>query len=338
MGVSRYTWYLYLVVMAILWFSCEHAPPLPEPVVPERVHVKDTTTSSNDVTAQDDTLKPRHIGIPVLQDVQVKAYFQFIDSVVAAYDSLVCYPLTEHLLIHQNPWVIDTLMSFDYYRQKEAGHFIYDQRELVVLHQGDTLWLPDENKAAQITLKLSRTTIDVNIPEYKLRIIVGDSTWYTFPVRVGRNEVKYLKTAGREVSLRTPTGTGSIVRIERDPWFIDPVTGDRYFMTKRDDGKYTTMPLIPWLEPQLDGVRYGSLIHPTTNAKTLGKAYSHGCVGMGEAEAWMVYYYAPLYTKVVFRYQLQVIDEKGDTLQLKDIYHDKEHRKVADLCRDFPSC
>src|SRR5690606_4815866 len=106
----------------------------------------------------------------------------------------------------------------------------------------------------------------------------------------------------------------------RDPWFINPVTGKRYFATQRDDGKYTLMPQIPWLEPAITGIRYGSLIHPTSNPNTLGKAYSNGCVGTAEGAAWIIYYHAPVGTKVSFRYDVTVTDEKGDTLQLKDIY------------------
>ena len=91
-----------------------------------------------------------------------------------------------------------------------------------------------------------------------------------------------------------------------------------------DDEHFTKMPIIPWLEPSINNIRYGAMIHPTTNPKTLGKAYSHGCVGLTEADAWKVYYNAPIGTKVIFRYDLQVLNEKGDTILLQDIYHLKD--------------
>lgn len=258
--------------------------------------------------------------ITVPEDIPVKDYFDFTDSLVEYYSPLVDYPLNEHVLVHANFWIIDTLASFDYYKRKAKGQFIYDQREMVVLHSGDSLVIPGTVKAQRILDKLRRTVIDVNIPEYKLRILVGEVVLYTFPVRVGRNEIKFLKTAGREVSLRTPVGEGSIVRLERNPYFVNPVTGNVYYATMRDDGEYTRMPRIPWIEPMINGIRPGSLIHPTTNPETLGKAYSNGCVGTAEGDAWIVYYYSPLGTKVRFRYDLEVVNENGELVQLKDIY------------------
>jgi L,D-transpeptidase ErfK/SrfK len=48
----------------------------------------------------------------------------------------------------------------------------------------------------------------------------------------------------------------------------------------------------------------------------LGKAYSNGCIGTSEADAWFVYYYAPLGTAIEIKYNL--INADGKTL--KDIY------------------
>lgn len=102
------------------------------------------------------------------------------------------------------------------------------------------------------------------------------------------------------------------------------MNGKRYEQTKRDDGRYTKMPLIPYIEPEIDGHRYGELIHPTTNPITLGKAYSNGCVGMKEADTWRLYYYAPVGTKIVFRYDLDIQNEEGEWIQLEDIYDLRE--------------
>ncbi len=253
-------------------------------------------------------------------DVKVEGYFAFMDSLVNYHAPCKEYQLTEYLLVHANPWIIDTLRSFDYYFRKSRGQFVYSQPEMVVLHRGDSLWLPTDDEAFEITDMLRHTVIDLNIPEYKLRIMTYNLVIHTLPVRVGQNERKFLKTAGREVSLRTPIGEGHIIRIERNPYFVNPVTGSRYIHTKRDDGQYTLMPRIPWLEPEINGSRPGSLIHPTTNPETLGRAYSNGCVGTAEGDAWLVYYYAPLGTRVRFRYDLDVVDEKGNHARLKDIY------------------
>jgi hypothetical protein len=257
----------------------------------------------------------------VTRDVKMRRYFPYMDSLVLAYDSLVAYPLTEHLLVRANPWIIDTLQSYDYDVRILKGEFIADQKEIVVLRAGDTLWLPDDSAAATLQNQMQHTLIDVNIPEFKLRIMVGDSIHAVFPVRVGRNEEKFLAMAGHIVSLRTPIGEGEIVRLERDPIFLNPVDGKQYHATHRDDGRLTKLPQIPWMEPSINGRRPGALIHPTTNPRTLGKAYSNGCVGTAEGAAWIIYYHAPLGTKVRFRYDLTVVDECGDTLRFKDIYH-----------------
>jgi len=262
--------------------------------------------------------------IVVDRDILIRHYFEFMGEVVTAMDSIKDYPISEYNLVHANPWILDTLRSYDYYESMKRGRFIYNQRALPVLKKGDRIRIPDRQEALAIEDSLEHTLIDVNIPEYKLRIIVYDSVRYTLPVRVGRNTSRYLKTAGRRVSLRTPIGEGQIVRIERNPWFVNPVDGKVYHTTLRDDGQRTRMPLIPWLEPTIAGRRPGALIHPTTNFNTLGQALSNGCIGMSEGDAWLVYYHAPLGTKVQFRYDLKVVNEKGDTTVLKDIYHLQE--------------
>lgn len=253
-------------------------------------------------------------------DVSLGQYFPFLDSLLMKYDTLLPYQIDEHILVRTNDWIIDSLMETDYYRLAENGVFAYDNRKLIILHQGDTLVIPDSILTQQICNTIDQTTIDVNIPEFKLRIRVGEEIRHSILVRVGRDERKFLQLAGRTVDLRTATGSGFIYRINRNPIFINPSDGRRFYTTERDDGKRTRMPQLPWLEPELDGYRYGHLIHPTSNPKTLGKAYSNGCVGLGEADTWLLYYYAPVGTKVLIRYDLEVVNDQRDTIRLKNIY------------------
>lgn len=259
-------------------------------------------------------------SIPIDREIRVKEYFEFMDSLARKFTGAVPYPLSEHALVRANPWIICTLEETDYYRLMARDSFVYNQKEMIVLKPGDSLRVPNAYYAALLAEKFRSTWIDVNIPEYKLRIVEGTDTLYTFPVRVGRDERRYLAMAGREISLRTDTGVGHIFRINKTPVFINPRDGRIYNVTRRDDGKTTACPQTPWLDPELNGQRPGCMIHPTTNPNTLGKSYSNGCVGTREGDAWRIYYHAPLNTRVVFRYDLEVIAENGDTIQLKDIY------------------
>lgn len=272
--------------------------------------------------------EPPLAAIPVTKTVVIGDYFDFLDALVSQYDTLVPYALSEHLLVRANPWIIDTLENTDYYRQMALGNFVYDQKKMAVLHPGDTLFMPGPQTAAALLAKMADTRLDINIPAFQLRIIEGDSVLYAYPVRVGKNRKRYLALIGRRENLRTRTGVGEIVRISRDPLFLDPVTGEKFKYTRRDDRKTTLMPQIPWIEPELDGNRYGQMIHPTTNPVSLGKAASNGCIGMREADAWRVYYHAPIGTKVVVRYDLMEINEKGDTLRYDDVYRFFKHGKT----------
>ncbi len=254
------------------------------------------------------------------REVRMKEYFDFMDAIVCRYDSLLNQPVSEHLIVRNNPWIIDTLAATDYYRLKERGITNLNQKDLVVFRPGNYFIIPDSAAVDSLNQLFDQTYIDINIPEYKLRILQKDTVAYEHTVRVGRNERKYLAMAGRTEDLRTQTGEGTIIRHAKDPVFINPSNNHYYHVTRRDDGIVTAMPRIPWIEPEINGRRYGQLIHPTTNIETLGKAYSNGCIGTSEADAWIIYYHAPLGTRIVIRYDLQVVNENGDTVQLKDIY------------------
>lgn len=284
------------------------------------------------LVVQADSLPEGPAKVIILErDVKIKAYFAFLDSIIACEGPLLPYPLTEHLLVRANPWIIDSLANTDYYRLMARDSFVYDQEEMTILRRGDSLILPGFWQAQALTARINNTLIDINIPEYTLRIIESGDTLYRFPARVGRNQRKYLALAGATVDLRTLPGKGKIVRIARYPIFLDPATGRRFTHTRRDDGRTTLMPLIPWIEPEIDGHRYGQLIHPTTNPRTLGKAYSNGCIGVKEADAWYIYYHAPVGTNIHIHYQLAVQDESGKLVELKDIYNWKgRHREKTE--------
>lgn len=261
---------------------------------------------------------PKRIAIP--KNIVVGEYFEYIDSLVQRYDSSMPYPLSEHLLVRYNPWIMDTLANTDYYRRMEKDSFVYDQRQQIVLPKGSTLKLPDSVNACRMLEEFANTEIDINIPEFKLRIFQDSILLHTFPIRVGQNRKRYLKMGDRITDLRTKKGEGNIVDHVKDPDFYNPVDGKQFYLTKRDDGKTTVMPQIPWIETEINGIRNGQMIHPTTNPETLEKAYSNGCVGTKEADAWVIYYHAPLGTKVKIRYDLNTYDEGIVVSVFRDIY------------------
>lgn len=259
--------------------------------------------------------------IIVNKNIQVKSYFQYIDSIVKHYNSINNYKLSEHILVRHNTWIIDSLANTDYYRMIAKDSFVYNQKDLIVLRKGCSIKIPDSLESSNIEKEFKSTWIDLNIPEYKLRIYRDSVLLHEFLVRVGRNEKKYLKMAGRVLDLKTKTGSGTIVKHVKNPDYYNPVNGNQYFVTNRDDGKITKLPQIPFIETEINGIRDGQLIHPTTNQETLGKAYSNGCIGTKEADAWIIYYYAPIGTKIKIRYDLNILDKNGNKQTLKDIYN-----------------
>lgn len=270
-----------------------------------------------------DSLNKTQFELKVTHDVWMDSYFESLDSICSVIQTAFGVEVNEYQLIHANHWILDSLRAQDYYIAKSMNKRIDNQRGVAIMHTGDGIRIPNQSQIDSINKMLSSVVIDVNIPEFTLRLWSGNVLLHACRVRVGKNDRRYLALAGHEVNLRTPIGEGRIVRIERDPVYMNPVDGHRYSATRRDDGHYTQLPRIPFLEPEINGVRSGALIHPTTNRSTLGKAISNGCVGLSEADAWMVYYYAPLGTRVVFRYDLQVEDSTGQIFMLRDIYPKK---------------
>jgi lipoprotein-anchoring transpeptidase ErfK/SrfK len=267
-----------------------------------------------------DTVK----SILVKKDIAIKYYFQYLDSLVESINNSNNGSLTEHILVRHNPWIIDRLKNTDYYKMMEKDSFVYNQKDLIALKKGSKIIFPDSLEIEEYLTTFNNTFLDINIPEYRLRIFQDSFMVYEFPVRVGRNERKYLKMGDRVTDLKTKTGIGKIVAHVKDPDYYNPVNGRQYFVTRRDDDKITKCPQIPWLETEINGFRNGQLIHPTTNPNTLNKAYSNGCIGTREGDAWIIYYYAPINTKVIIRYHLLNLNEQGDTIRFKNIYEIKQ--------------
>jgi len=259
--------------------------------------------------------------IVISRNITIENYFRYLDSIVSKFDSLTPYHLTEHLLVRANPWIIDSLKNTDYYKMMERDSFVYDQKKIIVLVKGTKLRIPKAELAEKILNAFNQTVIDVNIPEFKLRILQDSLVLYAFDVRVGKNEKKYLKMADRIVDLKTKTGKGTIVSHNRYPKYFNPVDGHEYFVTRRDDEKFTLLPQIPFLETEINGIKHGQLIHPTTNPATLGKAVSNGCIGTRESDAWVIYYYAQIGTKVNIRYDLEILAGDGKLVNLPDVYN-----------------
>lgn len=305
-------YFVMILFLGVITFSCK-----------PKVNVPNTVAAPLVVSPDSLTVKPWLYAYIVEKDIPIKAYFRYMDSVARVYDTLVAYHLTAHIIVRTNPWILDTLVSTDYYNQRKKGVFIYDQKEFVALKKGDTLYMPTDTIANQIIEKQAETVLDVNIPEMKLRVIEGSDTVGTFLVRVGQNRINQWANYEKMSKLRTKTGSGKIIHTYFKSAYLDPVTGQTHDKTKRDDGDSTFMALMPWLEPQINGENFGQLIHPTTNENTLGKAYSNGCIGVGEGDMWRVYYYAPIGTRVRIRYNLNVKDDEGRPIRLKDIYGKK---------------
>ncbi|MDO8367510.1 MAG: L,D-transpeptidase, partial [Saprospiraceae bacterium] len=274
--------------------------------------------------------EPPIAKIPVTKEISAGRFFQFMEKVIRQYDTLSLYPLSENLLLRANPWILDTLVNTDYYYQMSLGNFVYDLKKMRILKPGDTLLIPGPKTAATLLQKIVNTRLDINIPAFELSILEGDSLLYSIPVRVGKDQKKYLESAGRRVDLRTRTGTGEIIRVNRFPSFVNPVDGKKFKFTKRDDHQTTLMPQIPWLEPAINGQRLGQMIHPTTNPRSLGKPASNGCIGVNEANAWRIYFFAPVGTKVTIRYDLEEINAEGDTVRYEDIYRLRKTGKSAE--------
>ncbi len=285
-----------------------------------------------DTSKQEKQLLP--IEIVVNKDIPIRSYFKWMDSIVAEHNQTHNYSIDEYIIVHNNSWILDTLAHTDYYYLMDRGIFNEDPQSLIALKEGQVLEIPDSIQTQQLNAQLDKTSLELNIPEYRLRIIQDGKEIYKFPVRVGKVGKRYLAMAKGEVDMRTKPGIGEIIRVNKKPVFKNPQNNHKYVKTHRDDGKLTGLPAIPWLEPSINGRSVGQLIHPTTNLATLEKPSSNGCIGLRESDAWIVYYYAPLGTKVVIKYELQGKNDQGETVEFKNIYPGFENIKLKEVTHD----
>lgn len=289
------------------------------------------TNSTDKIEATEaDSLAQKKINpieVKITKDVPIRSYFKWMDSIVAEHNQTHNYLIDEYIIVHNNNWILDTLAHTDYYYLMDKGIFNEDSQALIALKKDQVLVIPDSIQTENLKKQLCNTYLEINIPEFRLRIIQDEKELYKFPVRVGKVGKKYMAMAKANVDMRTKTGIGEIIRVNKEPVLANPVDNRKYKTTKRDDGKRTALPAIPWLEPSVDGRSVGQLIHPTTNLETLGKPSSNGCVGLREADAWIVYYYAPLGTKVIFKYELQGQNDQGETVEFENIYPNFEETK-----------
>ena len=252
--------------------------------------------------------------------ILLKDYFSFVDTLCAQWSRKNQCLLTDYHLVHTNSWILNRLEHTDYYFLKEKGITRKKLLTIPIFRPGDKILIPDSTQRKKIDADLSNTQIDVNLPEYKLEIKQYDQPIRSMSIRIGQLRKRYLAMANNTVNLKTRAGHGYIGRVNRKPIFINPANNKVYKGTRRDDGVYTDLPPIPWLEPIIDGMQYGQLIHPTTNLRTLGKKSSNGCIGVRESDGWFIYYHAPLGSKVTIRYDRRIVDSQGDTILLPDVY------------------
>lgn len=302
-----------------------------------KVNNEEKSNNKNEVV-ETDSLKQEVSSTPIEvvinKDVPIRSYFKWMDSIVAEHNQTHNYHIDEYIIVHHNNWILDTLAHTDYYYLMDKGIFNEDSRSLIALKKDQVLVIPDSIETQNLRALLCNTYLELNIPEFRLRIIQDEVEIYKFPVRVGKTGKKYMAMAKGEVDMRTKTGIGEIIRVNKEPVVANPVDNRKYEKTNRDDGKRTTLPAIPWLEPSINGRSVGQLIHPTTNLATLEKASSNGCIGLRESDAWIVYYYAPLGTKVVIKYELQGKNDAGETVEFKNIYPGFENIKLKEVIRD----
>ena len=149
--------------------------------------------------------------------------------------------------------------------------------------------------------------IEINIPEFALRVYQGGAVVRTFPVGVGRP------------GFPTPVGEYKVINRMENPTWENPYLKEGAVRIKAG----TDNPLgTRWLGFYNDGRgEYG--IHGTDNPSSVGKASSHGCIRMKIKDAESVFSLVEMGAPVSTTYRLYQLEQKGSTVVLKsfpDLY------------------
>ncbi|MBK7007325.1 MAG: L,D-transpeptidase [Saprospiraceae bacterium] len=150
-----------------------------------------------------------------------------MESITKKYSDSLQYKLNLYQLVNHNSWIIDSLCHTSYYWLKEKGIKETNQKERIVIKKGSVLMMPTQKEAEILTSRLGANKILVNIPEFKLRIFHEDLLIFDCPVRVGRNESKYLKSIDKYMDLRTRKGKGFVYNTQHNPVWINPADGKK---------------------------------------------------------------------------------------------------------------
>jgi len=134
-----------LTGFALLIWSCDKVDDLSKTPLE---NIEGVTTNHNKIT------------IEVERDVQMADYFDFMEKLVATLNSALPYTLTEHLLVHANPWIIDRLAHTDYYYTKAKNQFIYDPSQIVIFGKGERIRIPAYRKTQQLIRDQKNTYIE----------------------------------------------------------------------------------------------------------------------------------------------------------------------------------
>ncbi len=151
-----------------------------------------------------------------------------------------------------------------------------------------------------LSAQAAEITVQVNIPECKMRVNYDDHLLYEAPVGIGRSDSQ------------TPIGNFTIINKVIDPtWYPE---GREPILPGPNNpiGKY-------WLGLSKKG--YG--LHGNINSSSIGNPVSSGCVRMDNEDVEILFYLVDIGTKVEIVYQTLFLmeDENGPKLGLiPDIY------------------
>lgn len=109
--------------------------------------------------------------------------------------------------------------------------------------------------------------LELNLPAYRLDVFVRDERVRTYRVAIGMRDY------------RTPRGSFEISRLEWNPWWVPPKSDWAKNERVTPPGPNNPMGKVRFAFRQL------YFIHGTPDEASLGKAASHGCIRLSNADA-----------------------------------------------------